>query len=113
MTILLATAGYFLACLLVAPAQQAALMATLAGLSLFGVTRLCRAQPLEAFRWFRSYPLRGLFVLGLTGSILVLGIVYSMGLQVLVQLPLAFLWFWMFAAVDTYFSERRGSRSRE
>ncbi len=112
MTILLTAAGYFLPCLLVAPAQQAALMAIFAGLSLFGLTKLCQAQPLEAFGWFKRYPLRGLFVFILTCVALVLGIVYSMGLQVLVQLPLAFLWFWMFAAIDTYFAERRASQPR-
>jgi hypothetical protein len=114
MTTVLFAAGYFILCLLIVPAQEAALTAILAGLSLFGVTKLCRAQtPPLAFRWFRNYPLRGLFVLALTCSSLVLGIVNSMGLKLLFQLPLIFLWFWLFAAIDTYFAEGRISKSKD
>jgi hypothetical protein len=112
-TTVLFTAGYFMLCMLTMPTQEAALTSIFAGLSLFGVTRLCRAQsPLLAFRWFRSYPLRGIFVLALTCSGLLLGIVNSMGLKLLFQLPLIFFWFWLFASIGTYFAESRISKSK-
>ena len=110
MTILLAAIGYFLLCLFVGSVQQAALMAVLAGLSLFVVTRLCRAGPIEAFQWFRQYRLRGLFVIALTCAVLIAGIAYQTIFQALVQAPLAFVWFWMFAAVPTYSVDRAASK---
>jgi hypothetical protein len=104
MTILLLSAAYLVICLMMLPVQEASLMAALACLSLLGVTKFARASsPLQAFHWFKRYPLRGAFVLVLTLSGLVLGVMNAMGLKVLVQLPLIFVWFWLFAAADTYF----------
>jgi hypothetical protein len=99
------TVCYFAVSLLVVPWQQASLMACIAGLALLGVSVFTRcASPIRAFQWFRSYPLRGLFVLALTCTFPVIGIFNEITWSlILIELPLVFLWFWLFAAVGTYF----------
>jgi len=114
MTILLFVVGYFVVCLLLTPMREAATMAALSGLSLFGVVRLSRSRgPLEAFRWFRRHLANGLFVVALTCVAVVVGALNGMVLQMLIQAPLIFLWFWMFATIQTYFGERGTSMTKE
>lgn len=100
-------ACYFVVLLLVTPLQQAALMAVLAGVVLMCVSLLSRTKsPTRAFQWFRSHPLRGLFVVALTLSFPVIGVLNEIDWpHILVELPMVFLWFWMFAAIDTYIRE--------
>jgi hypothetical protein len=98
-------ACYFAVSLLVVPWQQAGLMAGIAGLSLLGVSVLTRsASPFRPLQWFGNYPLRGLFVLALTCTFPVIGIFNDIAWSLIaIELPLVFLWFWLFAAVGTYF----------
>jgi hypothetical protein len=83
---------------------QESLLATLLTLAcLFGVRKFSRAESrIRAYRWFAHYPLRGAFVLLLTSLGAGLGL-YHLGISSLIQLPLIFYWFWLFAAAGTYF----------
>jgi hypothetical protein len=103
--------GYFAALLLVVPWQKAALIAVLASIAMFGVFILTGSSraPARSVRWFLAHPFRGLFVIALAVSIFpVIGVCAETEWhRSLVQVPMAFLWFWMFAAIPTYQRESK------
>ena len=105
----LGLAVQFALSLFVAEPREAILTTLLTAACVFGVRKLCRATThQEAFSWFRRFPPRGVFVVFLTALGAGLGLHY-LGPKSLVQLPLAFYWFWLFAAIDTYFSSSNSS----
>jgi hypothetical protein len=97
--------------LFVSQPQEAILTTLLTAACIFGVRKLCRAAThQDAFRWFRRFPPRGAFVVFLTVLAACLAL-YYLGPKALVQLPLVFYWFWLFAAIDTYFRSAKSSNA--
>lgn len=106
---------YCIFSMLVLPIPEALLMSFVAGLTILGIVKLTRSNGLvDSFGWFRKYKGNGVFIAALTAMSAVMLFVNSAGsfAQVCVQLILAFLWFWAFAAIGTFFNERR-AKGRE
>lgn len=111
MTTLLLVVCYFGLCLTLMPIREATLTVGLLGVSLLGVKKFSQsATLLGTLSWFKAYPLRGLLVIALSCSVIVVGFANAMTLKMLVQTPLIFAWFWMFSTVETYFLEHRASK---
>jgi hypothetical protein len=104
------TAAYSIWAFWSMPAKEAFLTLALVALSALVVLKLTRQTNIfQAFVWFKKHIFRGAFVVLLTCIAAVSAMTssaISLG-QVGCQMVLVFMWFWIFAAIGTYFDERR------
>ena len=110
MSVFLLVLVYFGLCVLSMSLREAILMTSIVAISLIGVIKLTRSNSiLRSFEWFVVFKYRGLLVIILTASVLIMSFVYRIGpaAAVLLQTILAFLWFWLFAAIATYFNGQK------
>ena len=104
--------AYFASCSAFMPLQEAGSTAAIFLVSCLGILALTESKNLvSAFHWFPKHPLRGLFVVGATSAVVVIGLHFSVPVaKVLSQTPVSFACFWAFAAMGSYLEARRVQR---
>lgn len=110
MKILLFTAAYFVARLLLTTNPAEAIASSfIFGVAIFGASTLAQVQGLWDFLdWARKHPGEGLMSVAAPVAMAVMSSTNGAPpLEVALYSPVMFAWFWMFCAVGTHFRERR------
>lgn len=102
---------YFVACTFVMSAQRSVGMTLLFAGMCYAIQKLTKSDSLiQMLLWFKKYPWRG--TLPVAVAVLAFVQLASRGslLLALLEVLVAFAWFWLFTALGTFFEERRIKR---